>query len=252
MFRLTEKEWFDLHEKYKSGTPFDHIVVDNFFTDEQAEILAAHYPSFEDTTATRYSNAIELKRVVNHWDRFPASIYNTFIQLNSPEFVRNLELMTGINNLKTDIGLHGGGCHMHGNQGKLNIHMDYSIHPKLKLQRKLNIIIYMTKDWDPAWGGGLELWSHNPETNRPLECVTRVENKFNRAVIFDTTQNSWHGLPGAIDCPDGVVRRSFAAYYLVDPPTGTDPRSRALFAPTKEQENDKDVLDLIEKRSKPL
>lgn len=107
----------------------------------------------------------------------------------------------------------------------------------------------MTPEWNSAWGGGLELWSHNAETSQPKECVKLVENKFNRAIIFDTTQNSWHGLPEELTCPAGVVRRSMAAYYLTTPPAGATDRKKALFAPYGDQANDPEVLETIRKRA---
>ena len=65
-------------------------------------------------------------------------------------------------------------------------------------------------------GGGLEFWSHDEENNRPLEKVKVVEPVFNRAVLFDTTQNSWHGFPQPITFPEGKMRKSFAVYYMTD------------------------------------
>ena len=128
--------------------------------------------------------------------------------------------------------------------------MDYSIHPKLKLQRKLNLIIYLAENWNNDWGGGLELWSHNEENNKPKRKEVTVDNIFNRAVLFDTTQNSWHGFPEPLSCPENTYRKSLAVYYLTDPPEGTDQRPRALYAPTKEQEKDLEVLGLIQQRVK--
>jgi Rps23 Pro-64 3,4-dihydroxylase Tpa1-like proline 4-hydroxylase len=157
--------------------------------------------------------------------------------------------MTGIQSLYPDIGLHGAGWHIHGTGGKLNVHLDYSLHPKLNLQRKLNLILYLTEDWDSSWGGGLELWSHDEQTNKPKKCEKVIDNVFNRAVIFDTTQNSWHGFPEPITCPEGTYRKSIAFYYLTDPPENVDKRKRALYAPYKEQETNVEILELIKKRS---
>ena len=137
---------------------------------------------------------------------------------------------------------------MHSRGGKLNIHLDYNINPKLNLHRKLNLIVYLTEDWDTSWGGGLELWSHDEEKNLPLNREVVVDNIFNRAILFDTTQNSWHGLPQPITCPEGVYRKSIAVYYMTDIPEDANQRKRALYAPTKEQENDSDVLDFIKER----
>jgi len=155
---------------------------------------------------------------------------------------------TGIQKLYPDIGLHGGGWHIHGRGGKLNIHLDYSIHPKSGLQRKLNLIVYLTEEWESEWGGGLELWSHDPDKKLPLRREKTIHNVFNRAILFDTTQNSWHGLPQPLSCPEGVYRKSLAVYYMTDPPDKVDPRQRALYAPTEEQSDDKEVLDFIQQR----
>ena len=86
-------------------------------------------------------------------------MYSTFCYLNSTPFILKLKKITGIKKLYPDVGLHGGGLHIHGNGDKLNIHLDYSIHPKLKLQRKLNLIIYLGEGWDASWGGELHLSS---------------------------------------------------------------------------------------------
>jgi Rps23 Pro-64 3,4-dihydroxylase Tpa1-like proline 4-hydroxylase len=172
-----------------------------------------------------------------------------FQYLCSQEFVEFVKDITGIQNLYPDYGLHGGGWHMHGKGGNLNVHKDYSIHPKLNLQRKLNLIIYLSKDWDTSWGGGLELWSHNQDTNRPLKKEKVVECIYNRAVLFDTTQNSWHGLPNHLTCPENEYRKSLAIYYLTDPVGKVEERTRALYAPREEQEADSDILNLIQKRS---
>ncbi len=246
---INQRNWDELTDSFRSGKPYNHVVIDNFWSEEVANQLTAEYPNFNDEFWYYYKNLIEDKKTCNQWDRFPSLTYQAFSYLNSSEFVGIVERITGQPSVKPDVGLHGGGWHIHGTGGKLNIHLDYSIHPKLKLERHFNLIIYMTPDWDPAWGGGLELWSHNHETNQPKELVTRVENRFNRAVIFDTTQYSWHGLPDDLNCPTDVCRKSMAVYYLTDPATSADPRGRALFAPHKDQANNPDVLELIKLRS---
>ena len=132
----------------------------------------------------------------------------------------------------------------------MNVHLDYSIHPKLKLQRKLNLIIYLEENWNLEWGGNLELWSHNQEKNKPHKKIVTIDNIFNRAILFDTTQNSWHGFPDPLTCPKGKYRKSLAVYYLTDPPEEVDKRPRALYAPTEEQENNPEILNLIKERVK--
>jgi Rps23 Pro-64 3,4-dihydroxylase Tpa1-like proline 4-hydroxylase len=224
-------------------------VIDNFLVQEVAEAIEKEFPAYDDNVWAFYNNAIENKKTMNHWDRFQAITYRTFSYLNSPEFLDELKKMTGIQNIMSDFGLSGGGLHIHKRGGKLNVHLDYSLHPKLKLERRLNIIIYLSREWQSDWGGDLGLWSHDEVTKQPKECIKKVPVKFNRAVIFDTTQNSWHGLPEALSCPEGMYRKSLAAYYLTEPRDCTSERGKALFAPHESQKDDKEVLELIEKRS---
>lgn len=230
--------------------PFDHIVIDNFLDESLAKQLASEFMDYSDPNWFNYNNPLEHKKTNNNWYFFPPATYSFMSYLNSSEFITRVENTTGLKNLHPDIGLHGAGWHIHGRGGKLNIHLDYSIHPKLKLLRKLNLILYLSEEWNPEWGGGLQLWSNNPENNKPLKKEQTIEVKFNRAVLFDTTQHSWHGFPDPLTCPENVYRKSIAMYYLMETQEGVDPRSRALYAPSKEQENDPSIMKMIEERSK--
>lgn len=230
--------------------PFFHVVIDNFFDPKLADQIAQEFFPYDDQRWFHYNNPIEKKKTINYWHYFPKHSYTELSKLCSRSYIKKIQKITGIEKLYPDIGLHGGGWHLHGRDDKLNVHKDYSIHPKLNLLRKLNLIVYLTKDWDPAWGGGLELWSHDEATNTPKERIQTVDCLFNRAILFDTTQNSWHGLPNPIQCPENVYRKSLAVYYLTDPHDYDDPRQRALFVPTKEQQDSREIAELCEKRSK--
>lgn len=232
-----------------SNIPFDNWVIDNFLDNQQAKTLSNDFLEYENTNWFSYNNPLENKKTLNNWYFFPPKTYQFMSYLNSSEFISHISNITGINNLYPDIGLHGAGWHIHGRGGKLNVHFDYSIHPKLNLQRKLNIIIYLTEDWDINWGGNLEFWSHDPTTSRPKSREKVIDNIFNRAVIFDTTQHSWHGFPEPLTCPENVYRKSIAMYYLCEPPNDADQRKRALYAPSEKQINDPVIEDLIKKRS---
>ena len=234
---------------YGENKPFDHVVIDDFFDADFAEKLSNEFPHFDSEVWHGYNNPIEVKRVCNNWNVFPSATYALFSYFNSSDWLSFLgeQLLRGVK-LYGDSGLNGGGWHVHKRGGKLNTHLDYSLHPKLGLQRKLNIIIYMNKNWHESWGGSLGLWG-NESAEKPGELIKSVWCKFNRAVIFDTTQNSWHGLPDPLDCPENECRKSLAAYFLCEAPQDVDKRGKALFAPTKEQEGDIEILDLIRQRS---
>ena len=232
---------------FKNAVPFDHCIIEEFFDSSLAFKLEEECPGLEDDLWHVYDNAIEVKKTTNIWHHFGPNTYRVLSYLNSPTFVNMLSDQLGIPGLKPDIGLNGGGWHIHGPGGLLNAHLDYSLHPKLGLQRKLNLIIYLNSEWQSSWGGSLGFWDHCD--NQPANLVKSVTPSFNRAVLFDTTQQSWHGLTEAVSCPQGQARKSLAVYYLVDPPRDADPRSKALFAPTEEQKCDPSVLSLIKKRA---
>jgi Rps23 Pro-64 3,4-dihydroxylase Tpa1-like proline 4-hydroxylase len=240
----------ELSDKFLSSLPFNHIVIDNFFEDNIANDIATSFPSHSDDVWTvSYNNPVENKKACSHWDKFPPSIYSAMFYLCSANFISILKHLTKNDYLYADYGLHGGGMHSHNRGGKLNIHKDYSVHPKLNLERNYNLIVYMTPNWNPDWGGGLELWSHDSETNEPKECVVEIENKFNRAIIFDTTQNSWHGLPQELTCPKNIARRSLASYYVTDLHKNSENIKRAHFVPYGEQKNNPEIVEFCKKRS---
>jgi hypothetical protein len=247
---INEFDYGKLSKEFQEAKPFRHCIIDNFFENSIALDLSNEFPDYNDPNIwSVYCNAIENKKLTPHWDLFPAKTYQAFTLMNKPEFVEKIKFITGIPDLMADYGMHGGGWHMHSRGGKLNVHKDYSIHPKLSMERRINIIIYMTPDWKEEWNGGLEFWSHDSEKNLPKECITKVYNKFNCAVLFDTTQNSWHGLPTEIICPENVYRKSLAIYYISKPRQGVETHDRAYFAPTAEQTNNQEILNLIKKRS---
>ena len=205
----------------KSNTPFNHWIIDDFFSDSLANQLSNEFFDFDsDKWFYHDNNIVENKKNIDDWAKFPKKTYSILSYLCSENFLNVIRKITGVQNLYPDYGLHGGGWHMHNRGGKLNVHKDY------------------------------ELWSHDYKKNKPKEKIVDVQIEFNRAILFDTSQNSWHGLPKTINCPEGHFRISLAVYYLTDVDDDTGERKRALFAPYGDQEKDKDVLKFIENRCK--
>jgi len=215
--------------RYKE--PFDHWIINDFLDVDTARQASKEFIDYDNPTEEiiHYQGWIAEKKACNRWDRFPPLTYRIFSNLLSVDFVAHLSKITGISPLYPDIGLHGGGWHMHSKSGKLAVHLDYSIHPKLNLQRKLNLIVYLEEDYDPSWGGSLQLWSHDKDNKRPFNKVKEIEPIFNKAIIFDTTQKSWHGFPEPIHPPEGKMRKSFAVYYMTDITSTAEERYRAHY-----------------------
>jgi len=249
--KLTDSELIEIGNEFRQTKPFNHLIIDNFLDEEIVNLISSEFPSFEDPLWSVYNNPLEIKKLTNHWNNFGPTTYRYFQHVLSSDFNRRIELIlfgTNQNKISSDFGLNGGGLHTHKSHGKLNPHLDYNIHPKLKLQRVANLIVYITPDWQENWGGSFGLWEHNAETNNPGKLSKKVAPLFNRAVIFNTTQNSWHGICDELNSPENKNRSSLATYYLAEPIGETENRMKAKFAPTEEQIGDKSILDLIEKR----
>ena len=236
-----------LADAFAEAEPFSHVVIDDFFRRDVALELESEFPAPDDQCWHRYNNALEQKRSCNNWNAFPSLTYSTFNFLNSHEFVERLSAALNVADLFSDPGLNGGGWHAHGPGGKLNPHLDYSSHPKTGMRRRINLIVYLNSGWMPRWGGHLGLWTQEAGAVAPGNLVKTIDPVFNRAVIFDTTQDSWHGLSSPIECPAGEARRSLATYYLDQ--AKADPRSKSLFAPTPDQKEDPAIAELIRTRA---
>jgi Rps23 Pro-64 3,4-dihydroxylase Tpa1-like proline 4-hydroxylase len=245
---INDFDWDFLRSKFETSEPFNHVVIDNFFTDEVARNIFKDMPGYDADLDAKYDNAIEKKRTVQNWTKFSKNIYTAMTELVSQEFTKHLRYMTNEPELVADFGLHGGGIHLHQSGDYLNVHLDYDIHPKLDMKRKLNIIVYLNPNWKEEWGGNLGMWSHDNVTGQPKELIKSVAPAFNRALVFDTTQNSWHGVTEGITAPEGEYRKSLALYYLIPTTDLDNKRQKALFVPRQEQKGDKDVEDLIKTR----
>jgi len=199
-----------LQKKFIDAEPFDHIIIPNFFSDEYAEILYNNFPQdIESGNWHKYNNPLEIKYAYDDIENLPLSIKDSFYLLFTQEIIKKFQLLSGITDLEFDPYLHGAGLHILPNNGRLHMHLDYEKHPFLEKERRLNVILYLSKEWNEDWNGETQLW------NKDLtECVVKSPVKFNTAIIFKTTDKSWHGLPEPIKCPEGVYRKSLAYYYI--------------------------------------
>lgn len=195
-------------EAYLRAVPFSHIVLDGLFSEEVLDRICEEFPKPGEVNWTLRYHDNSKKLEFSSENRMGESAWRFIAQLNSSTFVSFLEKLTGIDGLIPDPHLWGGGLHQIERGGYLNIHADFNWHEKLKLDRRLNLLIYLNKDWKEEYGGHLELW------NRDLSrCEKKCLPLFNRCVIFSTTDYSYHGHPVPLTSPEGVTRKSIALYY---------------------------------------
>ncbi len=198
-------------DAYRSADPFPHGVFDNLFDTALLRQVAEELPPHDQPGWTTWDTIDEWKHVFDQPEHFGPAARRLADHLNSSEFVRFLERLTGIDALVPDPHLTAAGYFDVERGGFLNVHIDFARNPKLGLARRVNVLVYLNENWDPSWGGGLELW-------RTLEDgpVVEIVPELNRMAIF-TTPNAPHGHPRPITCPPGRSRLCFSAYYFTSP-----------------------------------
>ena len=197
-----------LKESFLNASPFEHIVIDNFLDEKYANELYELFPESFDGWY-KYENPIEFKFTYDNINCLDEKMKNFFYYLSSDKMIDIFRKITNIHDLTYDEYLHGAGLHCHPRYGKLNIHLDYEKHPFSGKERRLNVIYFLSKNWNNQWKGQNELWN-----KEATYCVKKTDVIFNRAIIFKTNDISWHGLPETILCPKNQYRKSLAFYYL--------------------------------------
>jgi Rps23 Pro-64 3,4-dihydroxylase Tpa1-like proline 4-hydroxylase len=198
----------ELKKLFINNEPFEHIIIDNFLSDDYAEEIYNEFPTNYENWY-KYINPLEIKFAYDNINLLNDNLKNYFYYLSSDHIVNLIKEITGIENIEFDDFLHGAGLHSHPNHGRLNIHLDYEKHPISGKERRINIIYFTTKNWDSSWNGANELWDKNVS-----KCVKKTDVVFNRAIIFKTNEISWHGLHDKIVCPNDIFRKTLAYYYI--------------------------------------
>lgn len=195
--------------EYRSAQPFPHVVIDDFLPEEDLDLVLEEFLQAQDEAWRRFDNPREKKLAERRETSFgPFTRHLLAANLNSSVFLEFLESLTGIEGLIPDPYYEGGGLHQIVPGGFLKVHADFNWHKQLKLDRRLNVIIYLNREWKEEYGGHLELW------NRDMtKCERRVLPIFNRCVVFSTTDFSYHGHPEPLTSPEGMTRKSLALYY---------------------------------------
>lgn len=195
-------------EHYQAARPFPHISLDDVLPDVVLDAVLEEFPAPGQDGWLRFDSDHERKLASVGDEAMGDATRHLLAEFNSAAFVDFLEELTGIRGLVVDPYFEGGGMHQIERGGHLDVHVDFNRHPRTGLDRRLNLLIYLNRDWEPEWGGELQLWSADMKT-----CERRIVPRFNRLVVFSTTERSFHGHPEPLTCPEDRTRRSLALYY---------------------------------------
>lgn len=196
----------ELKRQYSTAEPYKHLVIDGFLNPEFADALCDRFPSLSQMK-THYKGLNENKAEDANFQAYDEAFRLLKAQYRSPEFIKFLEELTDIKGLMMPDDALGCGTHQGENGSYLDIHVDFNIHPSLDLHRRLNVLLFLNRDWKEEYGGKLEMWDA-----KMTRCVKAHLPALNRLVIFETNEISYHGY-GKISVPDGVTRKSIYAYF---------------------------------------
>ena len=191
--------------------PFRHVVLDNFFPENFAESLYSNFPSLDSNTWDVSNDSdIEIKQRSTWKSEFdiPEKLLPALRVMNSSVFLNAMSEAIGINKLIPDPYFSGGGLNVTVSGGLLDVHVDGNYHDATGLNRRINAILYLNPEWQDGWGGEFGLYD---ETGDNL--IKKIAPLFNRLVIFDTHDKSFHGLPDPLNFPDTKNRKSIILYY---------------------------------------
>ncbi len=223
-----------LRKKTGSALPFPHFCIDNFLDEGFAEDIYQSFPSFGEAKAVgrEFTTVNEEEKIqITDSTKFAPPIARLNDLLASQEFTELMSYVFDIPNLIDDPALMGGGIHETDTGGRLDVHVDFNFMEERKWHRRLNILIYFNKDWKEEYGGYLDIWDKDVK-----KCYGSFAPVFNRAFGFTTNEISFHGVTPLV-CPQGIVRRSFAAYYYTKeaPPGWTGEVHSTIFKARPEE-----------------
>ena len=200
------------HE-FVNARPFPHVVIDDFFESHKAEQLLADFPPFSPDNAKNEFGEIGRKAVVTNISSISPFYAEVYQHIGSKTFLDLVSEITGIPDLVHDDQMFGGGTHENLEGQELDPHVDFNYIEDRKLHRRLNVLLYVNKEWARDWGGCLEIHS-NPRQPKENQ-IKIIEPLFNRCVIFETSERSWHGFE-RIRLPEGKkhLSRKLLSIYL--------------------------------------
>ena len=206
-------------DAFLNADPFRHVSIDEFFDPAFAERLLAEFPSFDPKLARNEHGGTGRKAVNTSIREISPTYQEVYATISSAPFLELVSSLSGIPDLILDPKLYGGGTHENLHGQELDPHVDFNYDESQQLHRRLNLIVYLNKGWQEEWGGSIEIHSNprRPKDNR----IKSYLPLFNRCVMFETNEYSWHGFP-RINLPPEMrhlSRKSLSIYlYTKDRP----------------------------------
>lgn len=201
-----------IQQQWDASGTVSHFFVDDVLPAEWAQEIRAAYPSGD--TMTLKSSLRELKYVAAQMDQYNPLLEEAIYAFQAPDVVRRIEAITRIPQLEPDDKLYAGGISMMAPGHFLSPHLDNSHDKTRERYRALNLLYYVSPDWQQSYGANLEVWP-----NGPTKPQVTIVSKFNRLAVMVTHEKSWHSVSKNTSQMD---RCCVSNYYFTKHPVVSD------------------------------
>lgn len=217
-----------------SSKPWWHCIFDGVCVPRELAAAAAELGAMPLADWNRDDHHAQVGKFwLPSMERMPPATAQIMRFLQGERFVTALRSLSDLADLQPDPDLLGGGVHCTVRGGRLEVHADFNRHPNdLRLYRRVNVLLFLNREWRREWGGALELWSHDMS-----KCERKILPTFNRMVVLGITKTAYHGHPHPLECPQDVRRLSLATYYYSREPAPGEGEDEFHWAAWQERKN---------------
>lgn len=185
-----------------------YFYIDDMLPNDIVTKIHKSFPSKDETVLKK--SLREYKHVAAQMDKYNPLLEEVIYAFQDKRIVKLIGEITNIEHPLPDENLYAGGISMMAKGNYLNPHLDNS-HDKDRNQwRVLNLLYYVTPDWEESYGGNLELWPNGIENKQ----IT-IHSKFNRLAVMATHNDSWHSVSPVVH---NGTRCCVSNYYFSDAP----------------------------------
>lgn len=200
--------------KYLAASPYPYFVFDSFLPPRLSDDLADQFPKPDHPGWKRRDHLEQAARLgqlsrTGFVDVAPV-VRHVLAELCGMAFLDFLGALTGITGLIADPHYSSAGPSITLPGGHLALHADFNRDRRRHLGRAVTVLLYIGREWEPTWGGDLELWN-----KERTSCEARIEPRPNRLAVLAHGDDYWHGHPAPLACPPDRYRASIASYYYV-------------------------------------
>lgn len=161
--------------------------IENLLSPELAHEIHLSFPSSEKMMLKR--SIKENKHVAAQMDAFAPVLEEAVYAFQDPRVLEQISRITALNSLEPDIDLYAGGISAMSKGAYLRPHLDNSHDKSRGRYRVLNLLYYVTPNWQQEFGGSLQLWDEGPRGS-----PRTISSAFNSLVLMITNKESWHSV----------------------------------------------------------